>query len=122
MWDFFDPRAVYVWPLTEPAKIATLAAAGDERVVAAMWRDAREMVVSVAEVGAPRDVADRLEIWSLDGVRRVVLRARHRLDAVRPDGTAALTSAGIVDLTSGATAQIPEFGLFQRVLASVVLR
>lgn len=101
-----DSSAVSVWPLTEPAQRVTLRPDTGERVVAAMWRDAREIVASVART-ADASEAERLEIWPLDGQRRVVLSAQHRLDAVRPDGTAAITSAGVVDLTTGALAKMP---------------
>jgi len=123
MWSFFaeDSRAVYVWPLAEPAQRITLEAVGDERVVAAIWRDAREIVVSLSPNASTRD-ADRLEVWPLEGPRRVVLRGQHRLDAVRPDGTAAITSRGVVDLATGATAPIPGLGSGQRVLASLLIR
>ena len=110
-----------MWPLAEPAQRITLEAVGDERVVAALWRDAREIVVSLSPNASARD-ADRLEVWPLEGPRRVVLRGQHRLDAVRPDGTAAITSRGVVDLATGATAPIPGLGSGQRVLASLLIR
>jgi hypothetical protein len=58
MRGFPDHRAVYVWPLTEPTKVTTLAAVGNEYVAAAMWRDAREIVVSLSRTS--RGVFGRL--------------------------------------------------------------
>ncbi len=113
------PRAVYVWPLADPAQRMALEPVGNERVVAAMWRNEREIVVSLSATADARD-ADRLEVWPLEGPRRVVLRGQHRLDAVRPDGTAAITSVGVVDLTTGATARIA--AMSGRVVASLLLR
>lgn len=104
LWE--DPVAISVWPLTDPTQRVTLPPQAGERVVAAMWRDAREIVVSVGRT-ADASQAERLEVWTLDGQRRVVLSAKHRLDAVRPDGTAAITSAGVVDLATGASAKMP---------------
>jgi hypothetical protein len=122
MRSFFDEtRTLHVWPVADATKPVVLSPRADERVVSARWRNDREIVLSLS-LTDDREKGDRLEVWSLDGSRRVVLTARHRLDAVRPDGTAAITDLGILDLTSGALARIPELGQFQRVLASVVVR
>lgn len=121
MRTFFDEaRTVHVWRVAD-ARYTALDTAPGERVVAALWRTDIEVVVSLSTSGE-REVGDRLEVWSVDGQRRVILTARHRLDAVRPDGSAAITSAGIVDLVTGAVAQAPDLGSGLRVLASVLLR
>jgi hypothetical protein len=117
--DFESSSAVVsVWPLTAPTQRVTLRPEAGERVVAAIWRTSSEIVVSIGRT-ADAGNAERLELWALDGRRQVVLRAPHRLDAVRPDGTAAITSAGVVDLTTGALAKMPEDA--NRVVASFVL-
>jgi hypothetical protein len=84
-----------------------------------MWRNASEILVSLTSTAGSND-GERLEVWTLAGQRRLVLTARQRLDAVRPDGSAAVTSKGVVDLASGASAEMP--GNPGRVLGSVVLR
>lgn len=117
---FDEARTVHVWRVADPKHVALETATG-ERVVGALWRTDTEIVVSLSTSG-DRENGDRLEIWSVDGQRRVVLSVRHRLDAVRPDGSAAITDLGVVDLGSGVVARIPEIGPFQRVLASVILR
>lgn len=106
-----------VWSTSDPNARVTFDA-GDAYVVGALWRDARELVVSLSQM--PEAKADRLEIWSVGGARRDVLRAPHRLDAVRVDGSAAITSEGAVDLRTGTVTQLP--GLSGQVLASVILR
>jgi hypothetical protein len=118
MRGFPEHRELYVWPLAQPAQVRTLTAAADEYVTAAMWRNSREIVVSLSQTSSS-DTGDRLEIWAIDGSRRVLLTAPHRLAAVRPDGTAAITDKGAVDLESGTIEDIPETG---RALAAVVLR
>lgn len=110
-------HAVHVWPLAEPERRATMDLAAGERVATAMWRNAREIVVSL-EGDVPG--ADRLEVWPLEGPRRVLLRGRHELNAVRPDGSAAIVSGQAVDLVTGATWPIP--WLTKRVDASFLLR
>lgn len=117
---FDEARTVHVWRVAD-ARYVPLEAATGERVVGALWRTDTEIVVSLSTSGH-REEGDRLEVWSVDGQRRVVLSARHRLDAVRPDGSAAITSAGIVDLATGAVAQMPDMGSGLRVVASVLLR
>ena len=106
MRGFPDHRAVYVWPLTDVTNVTTLGAVGDEYVAAAMWRDAREIVVSLSRTSVARD-GERLEVWALEGPRRVLLRERHGLDVVRPDGTAAITDKGVIDLATGAREELP---------------
>ncbi len=101
-----DAHAVYVWPLADPAQRTTLTAAGSDRVVEATWRDGREIVASVTSDAKSND-GQRLEVWPLQGTRRVVLTAPHVLEAVRPDGTAAITTAGVVDLALGTFAAMP---------------
>lgn len=121
MRTFFDEaRTVHVWRVADPRHVALDAVAG-ERVVAALWRTDAEIVVSLS-LSDDREHGDRLELWSVDGQRRVVLSVRHRLDAVRPDGSAAITDLGVVDLASGLVGRIPEIGPFERVLASVIVR
>lgn len=116
---FFAPdgHELHVSSLADPAQRTTLTAVGSARIVAAMWQSPREIVVSLTRSPDSND-ADRLEVWALDGSRRVVIDAKHRLDAVRPDGTAAITSLGVVDLATGALAEIPGR---PRVVASVAL-
>jgi len=107
MLDFQGSSAIIsIWPLTDPTQRITLWPEVGERVVGAIWRSAQEIVVSVGRM-ADASVAERLEVWTLDGQRRVVLQTQHRLDAVRPDGTAAITTAGVVDLATGAVARMP---------------
>lgn len=118
MRGFPENRELYVWPLTEPTQVRTLRAGADEYVARAMWRNPREIVVSLSRSSAS-DAGDRLEVWNLDGSRRVLVTAAHRLDAVRPDGTAAITDRGAVDLESGTVEDIPGM---RRVLTAVVLR
>lgn len=113
-----DHRAVYVWPLAEPTRLTTLAAPLGEYVVAAMWGDAGEIVVSLSRT-SEGEMGDRLEVWRLDGSRRMLRDAPQRLDAVRPDGTAAITDKGVIDLRTGVLEEIPGLG---RALASVLLR
>jgi hypothetical protein len=59
-------------------------------------------------------------VWPLEGPRRVLLREQHRLDVVRPDGTAAITDKGVVDLATGALEEIP--AMRDRATASVLMR
>ncbi len=106
MRGFPDHRAVYVWPLTEGTMVMTLGAVGDEYVAVAIWRNARELVVSLSRAREGRE-GERLEVWPLEGPRRVLLRERHRLDVVRPDGTAAITDKGVIDLATGAREELP---------------
>ncbi len=100
--------ALYVWPLAKPERRSTMNPATGERVATAMWRNAREMVVSV-ETDAPG--ADRLR--PPEEPRRVLLRARQGLNAVRPDGATAIVSGQVVDLVTGPT--WPIRGLIERV-------
>ena len=106
MRGFPEHRAVYVWPLTEGTTVTTLEAVGDEYVAVAIWRNAREIVVSLSRTREGRE-GERLEVWPLGGPRRVLLRERHRLDVVRPDGTAAITDKGVIDLATGAREELP---------------
>lgn len=118
MRGFPENRELYVWLIAQPSQVRSFKAAADEYVIAALWRNPREIVVSLSRTSTSES-GDRLEIWSLDGSRRVLLAAPHRLAAVRPDGTAAITDRGAVDLESGAVQEISGFG---RALAAVVLR
>lgn len=120
MRGFPDHRAVYVWPLTEATRVTTREAVGDEYVAAAIWRNAREIVVSLSRAREGRE-GERLEVWALEGPRRVLLRERHRLDVVRPDGTAAITDKGVIDLATGALEELPGM-MGDRATASLLLR
>lgn len=100
-------------------QVTTLGAAGDEHVAAAMWWNAREIVVSLSRTSGARD-GERLEVWPLEGPRRVLLRAQHRLEAVLPDGTAAITNRSVVDLATGELEAIPR--MTGRATASLLMR
>ena len=115
----FRPTAVVlVWPVAEPERRTPLEVAAGERVARALWRNSNEIVVLI-DGDAP--AAHRLEVWPLQGPRRVVLRDARDLSAVRADGTAAIVDGQLVDLVTGATSPIP--GLTgKRVDASIVLR
>lgn len=114
-----DPQGVLVWPLADRSRVTVLEPHDGDRVVGARWRRGDELLVSISTDDDLRD-SERLEIWSLEGSRRVVLAAVHRLEAVRPDGTAAITNKGLVDLETGVLAPIP--GYTGGAVASVVLR
>jgi hypothetical protein len=81
-----------------------LEAAPDEHVETALWRNSREIVVLIA---GDSPSAHRLEVWNIDGGRRVVLGGAQDLAGVRPDGTAAILSGQVVDLETGAASPIP---------------
>lgn len=111
------PASVLVWPLAEPERRTTMEVSAGVSVSKALWRNSREIVVLIdGDVPAAR----RLEVWPLEGPRRVVLRDASDLSAVRADGTAAIVDGKVVDLETGATWPIP--GLTGRVEASLVLR
>lgn len=118
MRGFFEHRAVYVWPLAEPTQVTTFRASGSEYVVAALWRAAGEIVVSLAS-SADATTGERLEIWAAPGQRRQLVSAPLRLDAVRPDGSAAVTDKGVVDLRTGVVDEAPRRS---RAIASVLVR
>lgn len=99
-----EPRALFIWPLSDPGRRTTIDAAAGERIDRALWRNAREVVVLVGGDASP---APRLEVWSIDGSRRVVLRGVRDLAGVRADGSAAIADGRIVDLESGRTWAIP---------------
>jgi len=115
----YRPTAVVVvWPLADPERRTPMDVTAGERVARALWRNAHEIVVLI-DGDAP--TAHRLEVWPLQGPRRVVLHDARELSAVRPDGTAAIVDGQVVDLVTGATWPIP--GLSGgRVNASFVLR
>lgn len=100
----FDPRALFIWPLAEPGRRTTMDAAVGERIERAIWRNAREIVVLI---GGDAPAAQRLEVWSVDGARRVVLHGAKNLAGLRADGTAAIADGRVVDLDTGATWAIP---------------
>lgn len=117
---FFDgPAEVWVWPLADRSKLTVLKPREGDHVVGARWRNADEILVSISTDGDLRD-GERLDLWSLDGSRRSVVLAKHSLEAVRPDGTAAITNKGLVDLATGVFAPIP--GYAGGAIASVVIR
>jgi hypothetical protein len=114
----FGPAAVMVWPLAEAERFTTMDAAAGERVMRAIWRNAREIVVLV-DGDAP--AAHRLEVWPLEGPRRVVMPGALDLSAVRPDGTAAIVGGQVVDLDTGVAWPIQGLGGL-RVTGSFLLR
>lgn len=115
----FDPRALFIWPLADPGRRTTMDAAAGERIDRAIWRNSRDIVVLI---GGDAPAAQRIEVWSLDGARRVVLRDVRDLAAVRPDGSAAIVSGQVVDLDSGARWSIPGLTGPQHHVATLLLR
>lgn len=113
----FPRPAVHVWPLAAPERRTTLPLGLGDRVSAAMWRNASEIVVALETADA--DSAARIELWPLDGPPRVLVRGLRGLDAIRPDGTGAIVAGHVVDLRTGTTGRIP---LLPRVHASFILR
>ena len=100
----FLPSGIYVWSLVQPEGRTMLEAAPDERVETALWRNSREIVVLI---GGDSPSAHRLEVWNVEGGRRVVLAGAQDLAGVRPDGTAAILDGQVVDLDTGAVSAIP---------------
>lgn len=122
LWRTFfadEPQGVWIAPLADASQFTRLEAQNGERVVGALWRDAMEILVSISS-GDDSDDGERLEIWPVDGTKRVLFRGEHRLEGVRPDGTAAVTNNGLIDLKSGVLAPIP--GYSGGAVASVILR
>lgn len=116
----FRPSALYVWSLAEPARRMTMEPALGESIEKAIWRNAREIVVLIA---SDEPAAHRLEVWPLEGPRRVVLRGAQSLSGVRPDGTAAIVSGQVVDLETAAVSPIPGMtGVQHAHVASFLLR
>lgn len=114
-----DPQGVWVWPFDDRSRTVRFEPHGAEHVVAVLWRSPTEIVVSISTDGDVRE-GERLDLWSLDGTRRPLTWTKHRLEAVRPDGSAAITSIGLIDLETGTVAPIP--GYSGGAVASVVLR
>jgi hypothetical protein len=104
------PVVVKWWPFDRFGEQSELRPTGSgDSVRAAAWRPgADEIVVSIgAPGGTPSAVATRLEIWPLQGTRRVVGPGA-ALAAVRVDGTAAITmDFTLVDLATGTTSPVP---------------
>ena len=115
----FEPRALLVWPLADAAQRTTMDAAAGERIDRAIWRNAREIVVLI---GGDAPGATRLEVWSLDGRRRVVLTGARDLSAIRADGTAAIVSGEVVDLDTGTRWPIPGLTGQGPIVATLLLR
>ncbi len=109
---------VLVWPVAAPDQRVTMDAHEGERVTKALFRNSREIVTLVSDASGTQ----RLEVWGLDGSRRVVLAEARGLDAVRPDGSAAVTGMQVVDLESGATSTIPGVSEPQHPVTSFALR
>lgn len=115
----FRPTAVVlVWPVADPERRTLLDVAAGERIGRALWRNSHEIVVLI---DGDDPAAHRLEVWPLQGPRRVVLQGARDLSAIRPDGTAAIVDGQVVDLMTGATSPIPDL-TGKRVDASIVLR
>lgn len=103
------PRGVTWWPIdrfTEKQEI-TLA---DTDISVALWRPgALEIVVYGAPTSKTSAPGARIELWTLSGQRRVV-REGSPLALVRIDGSAAITTDGmLVDLATGAATALPVF-------------
>jgi hypothetical protein len=94
-------------------------AASGERVDRAIWRNAREIVVLT---GGDAPGAMRLEVWSLDGRRRVVLLGARDLSGIRADGTAAIVDREAIDLDTGVRSPIPGVTGPSRIVATLLLR
>lgn len=104
-----QPHSLFVWDVATPASPTALPLGPSEFIVRALWRSRDEVVVSLRASQNTLN-GDRLEVWRLDGSRRVVYRGEHRLSSVRVDGSAAILSEGIVDLESGAFVPITGLG------------
>lgn len=115
----FEPKALFIWPLADPDQRTTMDVAAGERIDRAIWRNAREVVVLI---GGDAPGTMRLEVWSLDGRRRVVLMGAQDLSAVRADGTAAIVSGDLVDLDTGARWPIPGVTGPSHIVATLLLR
>jgi hypothetical protein len=114
-----EPRALFIWPIADPDQRTTMDAASGERVDRAIWRNAREIVVLT---GGDAPGAMRLEVWSLDGRRRVVLVGARDLLGIRADGTAAIVDGEVIDLDTGVRWPIPGFTGPGRIVATLLLR
>ena len=114
-----EPKALFIWPLADPDQRTTMGAAAGERIDRAIWRNAHEIVVLI---GGDAPSSSRLEVWSLDGPRRVVLMGARELAAIRADGSAAIVSGEVVDLDTGARWPIPGLAGQGRVVATLLLR
>lgn len=92
-----------------------------EWIINASWRPGvDELVVSVA-TGTYTPTVPRLEVWPLQGARRV-LRSSGGLLLVRSDGTAALAvDYALVDLATGATSTVPRLSPTERPYLAVRL-
>jgi len=114
-----EPRALFIWPIADPDQRTTMDAASGERVDRAIWRNAREIVVLT---GGDAPGAMRLEVWSLDGRRRVVLLGARDLSGIRADGTAAIVDGEVIDLGAGVRSPIPGLTGQSRIVATLLLR
>lgn len=99
-----SPSSLHIWPTADPTQLTAMDAAPGERIEKALWRDDRAVVVLLSG-DAPG--AQRLELWRLDGSRRVLLRDARDLWGVRFDGSAAILEGRAVDLDTGTVTAIP---------------
>ena len=109
----FPPSVVRIWPVASYGAGVAMSPMSAEEFLALAWRP------GTAEVGVV--FADRLELWSASGARRVlqfpagakVSSFRGAFIVFRTDGKAAFISGVLesgtvaIDLTSGVTAMVP---------------
>lgn len=100
-----DARPSGSLPSAERQRIAL----ADHDVSAALWRPGRdEIVVFVTPGTKTASPGPRIERWSLGGAKRVVREIGAPPAIVRADGSAAITTGGmLVDLESGDATPIP---------------